>query len=200
MKTAGDAFIYQFQQGEETAFATVYNQFFTSIYYYARHFVPDAQEARDITAETFVKLWRLRSNFDHIHKVKTFLHVTARNACIDALRHQKWKAGKLQQLIQLLMDDAESMITRNHSPMAAAPRFVNGLMEADLLNRVYRQIEELPPQRKIIFKLFYLEGMKNADIAAKLCISVQTVQNQKTIALKFLRATALPARLSTQAS
>jgi len=199
MKTAGDVCIHQFQQGEESAFAAIYHQFFASIYSYARHFVPDAQEARDITAETFIKLWRLRGNFDNVYKIKTFLHVTARNACIDVIRHQKWKTGKLQQLIHLLMDDSESTVTSNISPMAAPSRFINGLVEADLLSRVYKQIEDLPPQRKIIFKLYYLEGLKNADIAGQLKISVQTVQNQKTIALKFLRQTVLPERFSGQA-
>ncbi len=191
MKSAGELLIHSFQQGEESAFAAIYNLHFNGIYYYARHFVTDAQEARDITAETFVKLWKLRANFDNIHKIKTFLHITTRNACIDALRHQKWKAGKLQQLIQLLMEDNESMVTRNNSPMAAAPKFVNGLVEGELLRRIYEEIENLPPQRKTIFKLAYLEGMKNPAIAAKLNISVQTVQNQKTIALKFLRLNVL---------
>lgn len=196
MKSAGDALIQLFQQGAETAFAEIYNLHYTAIYYYARHFVPDSQEARDITAETFVKLWKLRANFDNIHKIKTFLHVTARNACIDALRHQKWKAGKHQQLIQLLMEDEGSMVARNNSPMAAATRFVNGLVEGELLGRIYEEIENLPPQRKIIFKLSFLDGMKNAEIAAQLNISIQTVQNQKAIALKFLRLTVLTQKLA----
>ncbi|WP_276482409.1 RNA polymerase sigma-70 factor [Paraflavitalea pollutisoli] len=187
MKTAGESLIYQFQNGEESAFAEVYHLFFTSIYYYARHYVTDAQEARDITAETFVKLWKLRSNFDHLQKIKTFLHVTARNACIDVLRHQKWKAGKHQQLVELLMDDDESLVSFNTSPMAAATRFVHGLAENDVLGVVYKEIEMLPPQRKLIFKLYYLEGMRNAEIANRLQLSVQTIQNQKTIAIKSLR-------------
>ncbi|NII29214.1 RNA polymerase sigma-70 factor [Pseudoflavitalea sp. X16] len=186
MKSAEDAMIYLFQQGDENAFATIYHLQYPVIYYYARHFVPDAQDARDITTETFVKLWKLRANFDNIHKISTFLHITTRNACIDVLRHKKWKAGKHQQLIQLLMED-EAMIARNNSPMAAATRFVHGLAEGELLSRIYAVIEKLPPQRKAIFKMSFLEGMKNGEIAAHLDISVQTVQNQKTIALKFLR-------------
>lgn len=188
MKTAGDSLIHQFQNGEESAFAEVYHLYFTSIYYYARHFVTDAQEARDITAETFVKLWKLRGNFDHLQKIKTFLHVTARNACIDVLRHQKWKAGKHQQLIQLLTEDDESMVSFNISPMAAATRFVHGLAESDVLGLIQKEIEMLPPQRKLIFKLYYLEGMRNAEIARRLQLSVQTIQNQKTIAIKSLRS------------
>lgn len=188
MKTTGDSLIDQFQNGEEAAFAEVYRLYFSAIYYYARHFVTDAQEARDITAETFVKLWKLRGNFDHLHKVKTFLHVTARNACIDVLRHQKWKSGKHQQLIQLLMEDDESTVSFNTSPMAAATRFVYGLAEADVLGIINKEIESLPPQRKLIFKMFYLEGMRNGEIAARLQLSVQTIQNQKTIAIKSLRS------------
>lgn len=187
MKTAGDSLIDQFRSGEEAAFAEVYHLFFSAIYYYARHFIPDTQEARDIAAETFVKLWKLRANFDHIHKIKTFLHVTARNACIDVIRHQKWKAGKHQQLVQLLTGDDESMVSLNNSPMAAATRFVHGLAEGDVFHIINREMEQLPPQRKIIFKLAYLEGLRNAEIASRLHLSVQTVQNQKTIAIKCLR-------------
>jgi RNA polymerase sigma-70 factor (family 1) len=191
MKLTEDALIDQFREGDENAFAEIYNLHFSSIYYYARHFLPDSQEARDITAETFIKLWKLRANFNHIHKIKTFLNITTRNACIDVLRHRKWKTDRQQQLMRLLMDDDEAMVARNDSPMAAATKFINGQVEGELLRRIYDQIENLPTQRKTIFKLSFLEGLKNTEIADQLQISVQTVQNQKAIALKMLRLTVL---------
>ncbi len=37
------------------------------------------------------------------------------------------------------MEDDESMVARNNSPMAAATRFINGLVEGELLSRIYER-------------------------------------------------------------
>ncbi len=54
--------------------------------------------------------------------------------------------------------------------------------------KVNAAIETLPEQCRLIFKLSRFEEMSHADIAQKLNISVQTVANQITKALKVLRS------------
>jgi len=56
------------------------------LYYFAKRFVLDRQDAEDIVAESFIKLWRLRENFDNPQSIKAFLFITTRNGCLDFLR------------------------------------------------------------------------------------------------------------------
>jgi RNA polymerase sigma-70 factor (ECF subfamily) len=45
----------------------------------------------------------------------------------------------------------------------------------------------MPPKRQEIFRMSREQGLKNKEIAEKLQISIKTVENQMSQALKFLR-------------
>jgi RNA polymerase sigma-70 factor (ECF subfamily) len=55
-------------------------------------------------------------------------------------------------------------------------------------------VSQLAPKCREIFLLSKLEGLSNREIAERLNISVKTVENQMTIALKKLREYLLPFR------
>jgi len=52
---------------------------------------------------------------------------------------------------------------------------------------VYREIEALPPVRKKVFKLFYIDGLDSQEIARLLRMTPAAVYNNKLKALKQLR-------------
>ena len=59
--------------------------------------------------------------------------------------------------------------------------------EAELNARINQSINELPEKCREVFKLCRFEGLKYAQIAEQLDISVKTVEMQMGIALKKLR-------------
>jgi RNA polymerase sigma-70 factor (ECF subfamily) len=164
--------LQQFAAGEPGAFATIYKQFYQRIYYFAKTFLPDKQDAEDITADTFVKLWNHRSNFDNINSIGSFLHVTARNSCYDFLRHLKVKTDKQADLLRQieLHDQPELQYTKD-----------------ELLILVQKEVKNLSDKLRQIYYLSYNEGLSPAQIAESLKLSVQTVSNQKTSLLKILK-------------
>jgi len=60
-------------------------------------------------------------------------------------------------------------------------------LEIDLIKRIEKSINSLPPKRKEIFRLSREQGLKYKEIADKLGISVKTVEAQMGLALKYLR-------------
>ena len=48
-------------------------------------------------------------------------------------------------------------------------------------------ISKLPKQRRIIFKMSRYDGLSNKEISENLNISLQTVKNQISKSLKFIR-------------
>ena len=57
----------------------------------------------------------------------------------------------------------------------------------ELEERIRGAISSLPERCRLIFELSRFEGLKYAEIASKLDISVKTVENQMMKALKILR-------------
>ena len=57
--------------------------------------------------------------------------------------------------------------------------------------RLWDAIDHLPPERRRIFLLSKRDGLKYQEIAEELHISIKTVENQISKALKALRETAI---------
>ena len=162
----------QLASGDPAAFTIIYNECFQRIYHYARTFLADKEDAEDVTADTFVKLWNRRDCFESLAAIQSFLHATARNSSFDFLRHSKVKAEKQEELIRQieLHDNSYLQQTRN-----------------ELLNIVQKEVAKMSARMKEIYNLSYKEGLTPAEIAEALNISAQTVSNQKTTVIRILK-------------
>ena|SRR5450631_3365596 len=167
-------FIDQFQKGEESAFNLVFNQFYNAIYLFTYRIVSSQQDARDITADTFMKVWMLRENFKNLANIKAFLYLTARNASIDYLRHRKKQQLSQKEILYLSNDDA--------------PGTDLDMIRAEFYNELNLQIEGLPKQCGIVFRMIFFMGKKTHEIAAELNISSKTVLAHKRNAVMQLRS------------
>jgi RNA polymerase sigma-70 factor (ECF subfamily) len=164
----------QLAEGSKPAFENIYNHYFSPVFYFARRYLPDTQAAEDITSETFLKCWEKRGDFENLRKLQSFLYTTTRNACINSLRSEKRQADREKQLDYLLSQTSEE-----------------GQEGRDLTARIYQyiyeEIEKLPAQEKTIFKMAYIDGLSNEEIAEKMGINNQSVRNYKSRALKTMR-------------
>ena len=89
--------------------------------------------------------------------------------------------------------NAHSQERRREQHQQAAARehseadYIDHLVEAEALARIYRAIDELPEQCRRIFTLNRFEGMSNQAIADQLSLSKRTVETQISKALRLLR-------------
>jgi len=163
-----------FTTGEKTAFTSVYNEYYFRVYEFASRYLPTGEDAEDITADSFTKLWQRHSEFDSLEHIRAFLFTTAKNACLNFLQHSKIKDEKHKDiLISLTTSQRDSFYLEE--------------IRAELMQLVYAEVEKMPGKMKAIFLLSYKEGLKPAEIAERLQISVQTVSNQKINAINLLK-------------
>ncbi|MBN9384537.1 MAG: RNA polymerase sigma-70 factor [Chitinophagaceae bacterium] len=169
-----DDLIVQFNQGDTEAFTAIYNRYYSTLYYFVKRFIPEREDAEDITADVFVKLWKLRTNLKTIKNIEAFLYVTGRNACLDFLRHIHRKNIRQKELIHALLYQPEE-----------------GRLEEDVqtlvLQAIHAEIEKLPRSCRTVFKMAYIDGMSNSQIAEALGVNNQSVRNHKLRAAKLLR-------------
>jgi len=174
MEQPDNDLILQFNHGDTEAFTAIYNTYYLTLYSFVRKFVPEREDAEDITADIFVKLWKLRANFDNIKNIQAFLYITGRNACLDFLRHLQRQHEKQRELLHVLLQEpAEGILQED--------------LKAEVLKSIHIAIEGLPRSCRNVFKMAYLEGLSNGQIAEVLQINNQSVRNHKQRAIKLLR-------------
>jgi RNA polymerase sigma-70 factor (family 1) len=167
------AFIAALHRKQPEAVKELFNQLYRPLIYFAEKLVNNKQEAEDIVATSFFKLTGRIEQFSSSRDVKAFLYVTTRNECLDYLRRIA-RFERSQDQLQYLMDYTDAQAD-------------DEMLRARILQEVYNEIEQLPPQCKKIFKLIYTRGMSTREIAEELELSPQTVLNQKAKALNLLR-------------
>ncbi len=172
----GDEFtlMRNFTTGEKLAFTSVYNEYYFRIFEFANMYLPTQEDAKDITADSFTKLWQKRNEFDTLDHIRAFLFTTAKNACLNFLEHSKIK------------DEKHADIFRSLTTLQREGFYLEEI-RAELMQLVYAEVEKLPGKMKEIFLLSYRDGLKPAEIAERLQISVQTVSNQKQNAINLLK-------------
>lgn len=131
------------------------------------------EDAEDVITETFLKLWQSQGHFENALAVGGWLRVTVRNHCLNLLKQRHTQQDRLQQLAAQTSDLADNWGYED-------------LLE-ELLREVYEAANGLPEKSREVFRLRFIEGLKNEEIASRLGIRNQSVRNHLSIALKQLR-------------
>lgn len=140
----------------------------------------DTEQAKEIVHISFVKLWESRAigtnnpGSTGTASLSAYFVTILYNSSLDAIRHDKvrlkYKRAYLQSTNEILDASASSLIDLQQ-----------------LKNDIADAIESMPGQMRTIFELSRFGGLKYADIAARLGLSVKTVENQMGRALRRLR-------------
>ena len=133
--------------------------------------------AEDIVHDVFLKLWDKQVFLLPDDDLKRILFVAVRNACIDHLRRSNMEQEILDhRAVQLKLEELDYFESSDEL-----------FMRKDLLELLMKKVAELPERSQEIFRLSYLKGMKAAEIAEQLGLSVRTVENQLYRSLLYLR-------------
>jgi RNA polymerase sigma-70 factor, ECF subfamily len=133
----------------------------------------DTDIAKEVVHTAFIKLWKNRSTLADDMPIKAFLHKVIINTSLDILRHAKVRE-RFERFVQQRNESAGSTPQENYDTKK---------LQADIDNAV----SELPDQMRTIFELSRYDGLKYAEIARQLNVSVNTVETQMGRALKKLR-------------
>jgi RNA polymerase sigma-70 factor (family 1) len=172
--TEDNELLTKLRNGDQLAFAQIYNQYRSKMYAYAYNLCKSAETAEEIVQEVFIRLWQKREqintdlNFNAYIKKITLNHV---------LNHLK-KVAREKSLQEEVLSYIEEI--RNTTE--------DNLLEKELLKTYDEAISLLPPQKKIIYQLSRNEEMTHDQIAEKLNISKNTVKNHMVEATKFIRS------------
>jgi RNA polymerase sigma-70 factor (ECF subfamily) len=129
--------------------------------------------AKDIIQDVFLKLWEQKDSIASIDNMEAWLYRLTENKVIDFLR----KTATDNKLKDVVWNNVQEIV--NEAELHSAAKEYNQIIRS--------AIEQLPPQRKLIYKLNKEEGMNYQEIADHLHISKHTVKNQLYTAVQSVR-------------
>ena len=133
------------------------------------------ESAEEVVSDVFIEIWSRRKLLMEIDDLRMYLYISVRNASLR----------KLQQIQKSSVLSLDNLAVEFASP---DPDAVTNLITNELAAKIDTAIESLPQQCKIIFKLAKQDKLKYKEIAQLLNISVKTIDNQLSTALKKIAA------------
>lgn len=155
------------------SFEELFRDNYPKLCHFAMQFLNDDDAVKDIVQEVFVTYWDLKDKLlAGDVPVKGFLFSSVRNACLNKLRRQKLEHSYLNQQEAEPVEDATAL---------------NAIIRSEVMAELNKVITTLPENCQKIFRMGYLEGLKNPQIAAELGLSINTVKTQKKRGMQLLK-------------
>ncbi|MDR1171157.1 MAG: RNA polymerase sigma-70 factor, partial [Bacteroidales bacterium] len=158
---------------DENAFCELYIRYHRRLSLFCTSLVKIPETAEDIVQDVFTAVWSRRQTLDPNLSFSSYLYTVARNKTLNFLR----EAGKSEKVKKQILDSSVSIAE---------------VTDTDLTDREYAQLLEkavsgLSPLRQKIFRLSREENLSHKEIAQQLNISLYTVQENISAALKHIK-------------
>lgn len=163
--------ISQLRDGSHEAFEAVFNAFFGRVKAFIHGYVKSESDAEELAEEVFVGLWIGRERLDPAKSFSSYLHTVARNTALNFLRHK------------LVCDSHAGKIASGRGEAASDEELI--ARETALL--IEMAVEKMPAQRREIYRMSRIEGLKNDEIADRLATTKRNVESQLSLALRDIR-------------
>ena len=158
-------FIERTQHGDTEAFTPLVKTYQSRLYTHILGRIKDAETAKDLTQETWIKAFRAINTFRADASFYSWLYRIAENVCIDYYRKQK-----VAHIIEPIHDINERCIIDTH------PCPSHNIARQELRHHLQEAIARLTPTRKRVFLLYYVHEMPIKTIAKQIGRSEGTIK------------------------
>ena len=149
---------------DEAAFTLLFERYRSKLYYYLLRHTKSKEIAEEIVIDIFMKLWKGRELADQIREASAFFHKVGYYKALDFLR----TTARREQLRQVYIDRAVTEQEKLPDEL---------LMDEENKAFLLKAINQLTPQRKLIYQLSRDKDLNHEQIALKLNLSKSTVNN-----------------------
>lgn len=163
--------------GEEGAFDSVFRAHYAHLVRMADSIIREPALAEEIAQEVLLELWRRRESLEVEQTFRAYLIRSTRNRALNHIRHERVVARQA----------AVAALESRSSPSAE-----DEVLGVELERAVHDAIEALPENCREVFLLSREQGLKYAEIATVLDVSIKTVEKRMGQALSELRQRLAP--------
>ena len=169
--------------GDEAAFDTLVARHQARAYRLAWSLLRNAEDARDISQEAFLRVYRTAATFRGDARFSTWFHRIVVNLCLDHRRRGQWWRRLVGGGPRPDGDDPiDALPARSGDP-------TDDLARDQVMARVWAALDGLPPQQRAALVLHVQEELPTREVAEILACSEATVRVHLHRAVRALRKT-----------
>jgi len=163
-----DELIRAINLSDRAAFKQLCERYYDPLYRFLWRKTRNDEAAKDLVQELFMNLWKMRVSLEENLSIKAYLYRAASNLAINHLRK------KVLQQTHFVDNLANALAGYSDE-------------ERELRECLDEALQDLPEAQRTVFVLNRFEGLKYAEIAETLQISIKTVESRMSQTLKHLR-------------
>lgn len=171
--TKSDIQLQTLREGHESGLYHFMDSYGKQLRFFAYSLLRRKQVSEEIVSDVFFKLWTHRENFKTSQNVKAFLYIATRNACYDFLESPKNKIQNDPDITDELEYPQKD--------------FLSQIIELELVDLIYQEINNLPEQQASVFRMSYFEGLTTEEISERLGMTPNAIFLARSRALAKLR-------------
>ena len=155
------------------AFDVLYKKYCKRVYRFGYSILKSQEESENLMQDVFLNLWENRDKVEKDSSIKSYVFTITYNSAISIIR-KKARESDFVEYVKTLQEINEDPVNME-------------LEYNELVNKLDEIIRELPQRQKEVYLLQKVEGLKYSEIAERLNISVNTIENHMSRALKTIR-------------
>lgn len=153
---------------------TLFDEHYADLCVFADRLLHDFAEAEDLVQNVFIKFLASGENLADKSNPKAYIYRTVYNTCLNHIAGRRTEDNRRKKYLEHMLVDARE-------------DYELGVIEIEVLNRIYDEIEALPAECRKVFRMSYIDGKDVATVAQELGISVNTVKTQRQRGRKILQ-------------
>ena len=162
-----EAIAARVQKGDIEAFQLLVERYDQKMSRYARRFLFDTDEAKDLVQDVFIKAYVNIQGFDVDRRFSPWLYRIAHNEFVNALKKKKKERGNIS------LFDFDVLFP--HLGLPTKETADRGVKQSELKGVLETSLDKIPQKYKESLVLYYFEDLDYKEIADVLHIPVSTV-------------------------
>ncbi|MDH6533699.1 RNA polymerase sigma-70 factor [Parabacteroides sp. 52] len=174
-----DALLDDLKGGNQDTFNRLFRYYYPRLVAYISSMIEEGI-AEDIAQDVFLYIWENRDKLYIGKGFHSYLFQSAYTRCLDYIRKNQLSEKYQVKTYQDYLEQYGALLKEGSSVLEE-------LYTKDFYQQLYELLDELPVQRREVFVLAYIKGLRAKEIADLKGIPQRTVESHIYLTLKFLK-------------
>lgn len=162
------------RRGDTASFRAVVQTYQPMVYSLSIKMLADAEEAKDIVQDTFIKVWQSIGSYDDRYSFSTWVYTICSRLCLDRIKKLRWQAP--------MADDVG--VLENYVSDSNPERQLEG---SEWVSVVKVLAQGLSNKQRLVFTLSQLEGLSTEEITEITGLDATQIKSNLSLARKSVR-------------